>query len=179
MKKLRTSELNRLSTEQYKKSDKMPVVVVLDNVRSMHNVGAVFRTSDAFRISKLYLCGITACPPHREIRKTAIGAETSIDWEYYESATLAVTKLKAEGYRIYGVEQTRHSVELQDISFESGKIAFVFGNEIDGVSEEVLEICDECIEIPQLGTKHSINISVACGVVLWEYVRLRFPQLIH
>jgi 23S rRNA (guanosine2251-2'-O)-methyltransferase len=172
------SELGRLSTEDFKAVEKQPIVVVLDNVRSMHNVGSAFRTSDAFRVSVLLLCGITATPPHREIRKTAIGAENAVNWVYAESTKEAILKLKNDGYKIFVVEQTQHSQLLQDISFESGKVAFVFGNEIDGVSEEVLEICDICIEIPQAGTKHSLNISVACGIVLWEYSRLRLQQFL-
>lgn len=177
MRKLKTSELGRLSTEEFKAASKFPVMVVLDNVRSMHNVGSVFRSSDAFRCSGIYLCGITACPPHREIRKTAIGAETSVDWRYFEDTREAVLNLREKGYKIFGIEQTENSVQLQDMDFKGGKVAFVFGNEIDGVLADVLEICDACIEIPQLGTKHSLNISVACGIVLWEYARLRVQQL--
>lgn len=176
MKKLRLSELNRLNTEDFIAAEKLPYVVVLDNVRSMHNVGSVFRTSDAFRAGEIFLCGITASPPHRDITKTAIGAERSVKWAYSASALQVVQELKARGYHIYAIEQTRESTMLQDISFQSGKVAFVFGNEIDGVSEEVIEICDSCIEIPQVGTKHSLNISVACGIVLWEYARLRLSQ---
>lgn len=178
MKKLRLSELNRLSTEDFIQSEKLPVVVVLDNVRSMHNVGSVFRSSDAFRVQKIMLCGITATPPHRDITKTAIGAEKSVAWRYYEKSKAAVEELIADGYTIFAVEQTRNSVHLQDINFPSGKIAFVFGNEIDGVLEEVLEICNTCIEIPQAGTKHSLNISVACGIVLWEYARLQLSRFL-
>lgn len=177
MRKLKTSEMGRLSPEAFREAPKQDVVVVLDNVRSMHNVGSVFRTGDAFRIAGIHLCGITAVPPHREIRKTAIGAENTVDWKYFKETSDAVFSLKAEGYRVYGIEQTDNSVSLQDIKFPGGKIAFVFGNEIDGVKSEVLEICDACIEIPQIGTKHSLNISVSCGIVLWEYSRLRLPDL--
>lgn len=144
----------------------------------MHNVGSVFRSSDAFRVQKILLCGITAKPPHRDIAKTAIGAEKSVSWNYYHETIDAVKELIADGYTIFAVEQTHNSIHLQDINFPSGKIAFVFGNEIDGVLEEVLELCNSCIEIPQAGTKHSLNISVACGIVLWEYARLQLSRLL-
>lgn len=176
VKKLKLSELNRLSAEEFQKAEKLPYVVVLDNVRSMHNVGSVFRTSDAFRSEHIYLCGITASPPHRDITKTAIGAEKAVAWTYSPTTIDALRTLKAEGYAIYAVEQTQNSQSLQDINWPGGKLAFVFGNEIDGVSEEVLEICDVCIEIPQAGTKHSLNISVACGIVLWQYAQSRLDQ---
>lgn len=177
MKKLKLNELNRLSTEAFIESEKLPYVVVLDNIRSMHNVGSVFRTSDAFRATELFLCGITASPPHRDITKTAIGAEKSVKWSYCKETVDVLKKLKAENFTVIAIEQTSVSQPLQDISWPGGKVAFVFGNEIDGVKEEVLELCDLCIEIPQIGTKHSLNISVACGIVLWEFVRLRLPAL--
>lgn len=176
VKKLKLSELNRLSTEAFHEAEKLPYVVVLDNVRSMHNVGSVFRTSDAFRSQHIHLCGITACPPHRDITKTAIGAEKAVAWTYSPKTVDVLQLLKAQGYMIFAVEQTRESQSLQDINWLGGKLAFVFGNEIDGVSEEVLEICDVCIEIPQAGTKHSLNISVACGIVLWQYAQSRLDQ---
>ena len=176
VKKLKLSELNRLSTEAFHEAEKLPYVVVLDNVRSMHNVGSVFRTSDAFRSQHIHLCGITACPPHRDITKTAIGAEKAVAWTYSPKTVVVLQLLKAQGYMIFAVEQTRESQSLQDINWPGGKLAFVFGNEIDGVSEEVLEICDVCIEIPQAGTKHSLNISVACGIVLWQYAQSRLDQ---
>ncbi|MBS3913687.1 MAG: RNA methyltransferase [Bacteroidetes bacterium] len=176
MRKLKLKELGRLSTEEFKSVEKLPYVVVLDQVRSMHNVGSVFRTADAFRAEKIILCGITGQPPHREITKTAIGAEKSVSWEYAAKTTDALRHLKALGYHIYAVEQTDRSQSLQDIIFSGGKVAFVFGNEIDGIEQEVLEICDSCIEIPQAGTKHSLNISVACGVVLWQYASSRLSQ---
>jgi tRNA G18 (ribose-2'-O)-methylase SpoU len=179
VRKLKLQELGRLSAEEFQEAEKLPYVVVLDNVRSMHNVGSVFRTADAFRAEKIFLCGITATPPHREIRKTAIGAERSVLWEYEKNSADCVNKLKAAGYRILGVEQTDKSLPLQDIKTDSGKVAFVFGNEIDGISAEVLEICHGCIEIPQAGTKHSLNISVACGIVLWQYVAPRLPRLVR
>jgi len=177
LQKLKLSELNRLDTEGFKKATKLQFTVVLDNVRSMHNVGSVFRTSDAFRCEKLVLCGITATPPHREITKTAIGADKSVDWVYSQSTLEYLVRLKHAGYTIYGIEQVTNSQALQDTKWPGGKVAFVFGNEIDGISQEVIEICDACIEIPQVGTKHSLNISVAAGIVLWEYARVHLSQL--
>lgn len=174
--KLKLNELGRLSEAQFRSAEKLPYVVVLDNVRSMHNVGSVFRTSDAFRCNKLYLCGITGCPPHREITKTAIGAERSVSWEYRTDPLALIEELKRDGYRVFAVEQTDHSVRLEDINDWGGKVAFVFGNEIDGVNEEVIELCNTCIEIPQAGTKHSLNISVAAGIVLWQYAGLQLSQ---
>jgi 23S rRNA (guanosine2251-2'-O)-methyltransferase len=177
VRKLKTAELGRLTAEEFGQAAKLPYVVVLDNVRSMHNVGSVFRTSDAFRAEKIFLCGITGIPPHREIRKTAIGAERVVAWEYAASTADCVRHLKENGYTILGIEQTDRSVPLQDIKTDSGKVAFVFGNEIDGISAEVIEICDACVEIPQAGTKHSLNIAVACGIVLWQYAQSRLLHL--
>jgi 23S rRNA (guanosine2251-2'-O)-methyltransferase len=177
VRKLKTAELGRLTAEEFGQAAKLPYVVVLDNVRSMHNVGSVFRTSDAFRAEKIFLCGITGIPPHREIRKTAIGAERVVAWEYAASTVDCVRHLKENGYTILGIEQTDRSVQLQDIKTDSGKVAFVFGNEIDGISAEVIEICDACVEIPQAGTKHSLNIAVACGIVLWQYAQSRLLHL--
>jgi tRNA G18 (ribose-2'-O)-methylase SpoU len=171
MKKLKTSELNRLSVEDFQKSEKNPVVVVLDNIRSMNNTGSVFRTCDAFRVEKLFLCGITATPPHREIQKTALDATESVDWEYSEDTTTAIESLKEKGFSVFAVEQTDNSLLLIDISIKEGeKIALVFGNEINGISEEALNICDYGLEIPQYGTKHSLNISVSVGIVLWDII---------
>lgn len=175
--KLKLTELNRLTAEEFQQAPKLGFVTVLDNVRSMHNVGSVFRTCDAFRCNKLYLCGITGCPPHREITKTAIGAERAVNWEYNESTVQVLQELRKQDYKIFAVEQVQDSQQLQDIIWPGGKIAFVFGNEIDGVSEEVIELCHACIEIPQAGTKHSLNISVATGIVLWEYARTRLSHL--
>ncbi len=175
--KLKLTELNRLTAVEFHKAPKLSFVTVLDNVRSMHNVGSVFRTCDAFRCTKLFLCGITGCPPHREITKTAIGAERAVDWEYNESTVQVLQELRKQDYKIFAVEQVQDSQLLQDIIWPGGKIAFVFGNEIDGVSEEVIELCHACIEIPQAGTKHSLNISVATGIVLWEYARTRLSHL--
>lgn len=163
------AELGRMSTQEFKRAEKYPIQVILDNVRSMHNIGSCFRTADAFRLEKLHLCGITATPPHREIEKAALGATLSVDWEYHESTLDAVETLRAEGYKVYAVEQVHNSLLLQDFSIEKGvKVAFVFGNEVEGVSQAVVDICDAAIEIPQFGTKHSFNISVTAGMVLWQ-----------
>lgn len=167
--KLLNEELNRLSAEEYKEAEKLPLVVVLDNVRSLNNIGSVFRTSDAFRLSKIYLCGITATPPHREIHKTALGAEESVDWVYFEETTDAVQELKNEGFTILAVEQVENSISLETFTINpEQKYAFVFGNEVKGVQQEVIDLSDNCIEIPQFGTKHSFNISVTAGIVLWQ-----------
>ena len=163
-------ELKRLSVEGYKEAVKFPITIVLDNVRSMHNVGSIFRTSDAFRVEQIALCGITAQPPHREISKTALGATESVHWQYHETTIECIQKLKSEGYDIFAIEQVKGSVMLNKIVFETEKkTAFVFGNEVFGVSEEVLNTCDGFIEIPQFGTKHSFNISISVGIVLWHY----------
>jgi len=172
MRKLKLQELGRLSAEEFQQTEKTPVVVVLDSVRSLHNVGAAFRTSDAFAIEKLLLCGITGTPPDKEIRKTALGAEDTVAWQHQKEAREAVKKLKEEGYWIICVEQAEGSTELQHFHPQPGqKYALVFGNEVFGVSDEVMEQADGCLEIPQFGTKHSLNVSVAMGVVLWEVVR--------
>jgi len=171
MKKLKTSELNRLSIEDFQRSEKNPVVVVLDNIRSMNNIGSVFRTCDAFRVQQLFLCGITATPPHREIQKTALDATESVDWKYFEETSQAIQYLKENEFTVYAVEQTDTSLLLDNIEIKSAeKIALVFGNEINGVSEEALKLCDHGLEIPQYGTKHSLNISVSAGIVLWEII---------
>lgn len=171
MRKLANEELNRLEVDEFKSSKKNPIVIVLDNVRSMNNVGSAFRTGDAFLIEKVYLCGITARPPHREINKTALGATDTVEWEHVEKSLDAVTKLKSEGYKIMSVEQAEDSLSLQDFTPDANeKYAFVFGNEVYGVAQEVVDQSDSCIEIPQFGTKHSLNISVSIGVVLWHSV---------
>ena len=163
-------ELNRLSLQDFKSADKLPVIIVLDNVRSMHNVGSIFRTADAFLVQKIILCGITARPPHREITKTALGATESLEWSYSETTIESITKLRNEGYRIMAIEQVKDSLMLDKCSFEKNqRIAFVFGNEAFGVEEEVLKSCDGSIEIPQFGTKHSFNITISAGIVLWHY----------
>jgi len=165
-------DLRRMSVADYKISEKLPVVVILDNVRSMHNVGAAFRTSDAFCIEKIFLCGITATPPHREIHKTALGATDTVAWLYEKETTELVSSLINDGYIIIAIEQVQPHKPLQEFSPDPGsKYAFVFGNEVHGVTEEVVEKCDFCIEIPQSGTKHSLNISVSLGIVLWEVYR--------
>ncbi|MDR7128471.1 tRNA G18 (ribose-2'-O)-methylase SpoU [Algoriphagus sp. 4150] len=169
MKKLSMEELERVSVEEYKEMDKSPIVLVLDNVRSLNNVGSSFRTGDAFGIEKIYLCGITGTPPHRDIQKTALGATESVAWKYCLNTMIAIEKLKAEGYQICALEQVDRSVKLNDFIPESGKkYALVFGNEVFGVEEEVLNACDAVLEIPQLGTKHSLNISVSLGIAVWD-----------
>jgi tRNA G18 (ribose-2'-O)-methylase SpoU len=173
MKKLSMDELNRLSKEEFKNIEKKKIIVVLDNIRSMHNVGSVFRTSDAFAIEKIMLCGITAQPPHREIEKAALGATESVDWEYHPNTLELINKLKAESYTIISIEQAENSVFLQDFKTSiDEKYAIVFGNEVEGVQQEVINVSDYCIEIPQFGTKHSFNVSVCAGIVLWEMNRL-------
>ncbi len=163
------ADLNRKSVEEFKKAEKVPVVVVLDNVRSMHNVGSVFRTADAFLVSGIWLCGYTPRPPHRDIQKTALGATETVDWHYAATTLEAVETLKKEGYTIYAVEQVEKSIPLHEFSFPTaGKLAVIFGNEVSGVEPEVVKQCDGFIEIPQFGMKHSLNISVAAGIVLWE-----------
>lgn len=171
MRKLKLEELGRVSIEEFKEQEKAPVCVVLDNVRSMHNVGAVLRSSDAFGVEKVWMCGITPKPPHREIRKTAIGAEDSVDWEAHPDAHQLCLQLKEAGYQILAVEQTDESHKLSDFRPSYGqKYALVMGHEVNGVSEEVIQLCDHAIEIPQFGTKHSLNISVATGIVLYKMV---------
>lgn len=164
-------ELGRKSVEDFKLADKKPLVVVMDNIRSMHNVGSVFRTADAFLISGICLCGFTPQPPHRDIHKTALGATDSVDWLYYDNTVDAVLALKARGYKVLAIEQTEGSILLDAYVHKHVPTAFVFGNEVDGVSDEVIQVCDGVIEIPQWGMKHSLNISVAAAVVLWEFVR--------
>ncbi len=171
MKKLTLDELGRDTLASYKSKDKIPVVAVLDNVRSALNVGSVFRTADAFAVEKILLCGITATPPHKEIAKTAIGATESVDWIYDSDIVSALSNLKSQGYFIIGVEQTDQSVSLNDFDVSAEKIAVIFGNEVDGISDEALEMIDLCIEIPQFGTKHSLNVSVCAGIVLWEMMK--------
>jgi 23S rRNA (guanosine2251-2'-O)-methyltransferase len=172
MRKLLNEELDRLSPEEYKQAEKIPVWVVLDNVRSLNNIGSVFRTADAFRLEGIYLCGITATPPHREIHKTALGATESVRWEYRKETREAVSELKMKGCRIVAVEQTEGAVRLDQVQLsDREKYALVFGHEIRGVDQQVLDVSDLCIEIPQFGTKHSLNISVAAGIVIWEVFR--------
>lgn len=171
MRKIKNSELNRLSVEEFKDSEKNQIIVVLDNVRSMNNIGSVFRTCDAFRVEQLFLCGITATPPHRDIHKTALGATDSVSWKYFETTKQAIISLKQEEFFIIAVEQTDTSINLEKYyPDKTKKTALIFGNEINGIDDEVLDLCDSCIEIPQFGTKHSINISVSAGIILWDIV---------
>jgi len=172
MRKLKLEELNRLSTEEFKVASRQSVGVVLDNVRSMNNTGSAFRTCDAFRVEKLYLCGITAKPPNKEIHKTALGATESVDWEYVDDTLSLIRELKSDGYTICSVEQTEGSTMLGDFVFDADvKLVLIFGNEVNGVQQEVINESDFCIEIPQYGTKHSFNISVSVGIVLWELLK--------
>jgi tRNA G18 (ribose-2'-O)-methylase SpoU len=169
MRKLKTSEMNRLTVEEFKLSAKVPVVIVLDNIRSQNNVGSVFRTADAFRLEAIYLCGITATPPHREINKTALGATDSVIWKYFSETTVALESLHNEGYCIIGVEQTNTSIPLHLFHPDKEKkYALIFGNEVNGLDDGLIPYFDDCIEIPQYGTKHSLNISVAAGIVIWD-----------
>jgi len=169
MRKIKNNELNRLTTDEFKKVKKTPMVVVLDNIRSCNNIGSVFRTSDALLVEKIYLCGITATPPNNEIRKTALDAEKSVDWEYYEKTENIIKKLNNEGYKTYAVEQVEGSTLLPEFQPEpTSKLALVFGNEVKGVQQKVVNICNGAIEIPQYGTKHSFNISVSAGIILWD-----------
>ena len=168
MRKLKLQELNRISIEEFKTSDKTPIIVILDNIRSMHNVGSFFRTADAFRVEKIYLCGYTPRPPHRDIRKTAIGAENSVEWEYAETIEPLLQTLRAQNVTLIGVEQTDSSILLNALEIDrTKKYAFIFGNEVEGVQSDALQYCETAVEIPQFGTKHSLNVSVAGGVVLY------------
>ena len=169
MRKLKITELNRISIEEFKEADKLPLVVVLDDIRSLHNIGSVFRTADAFRIECIYLCGITATPPHPEMHKTALGAEFTVDWKYVNNAVETVDNLRSEGYVVYSVEQAEGSIMLDELTLDrSKKYAVVMGNEVKGVQQEVIDHSDGCIEIPQYGTKHSLNVSVTAGLVIWD-----------
>lgn len=173
--KLTTAEMGRMNVTEYREADKLPIVAILDNVRSQHNVGAVFRTADAMRIERVVLCGICCCPPNAEIHKTALGAEESVAWQYYKETIDAVRDLQAQGYTVYAVEQAHDSVTLEEIAINiqksevrSPKMAVIFGHEVFGVQQEVVDICSQCIEIPQYGTKHSMNVSVTAGIVLYR-----------
>ena len=191
MRKLRTIEMNRLTIEQFKEAEKLPLIVVLDDVRSLYNVGSVFRSCDAFRVEAVYLCGITATPPNAEIHKTALGGEDSVDWEYFKTTEEAVEKLKQKGYFVYSIEQVEGSTKLQNLpeaheelfkqEKESEKqensslpkgYAVIFGNEVKGVKQNIVDMSDGCLEIPQFGTKHSLNVSVTAGIVVWEFAKL-------
>ena len=173
-KKLSMDELNRKSVEEFKRSEKTPVIAVLENIRSAYNVGSVFRTADAFLLEAIYITGYTCIPPHKEIKKTALGAEESVEWKHFPDAAAAIATLKEKGFKVYAVEQAVNSISLEKIELNnSEKVAFIFGNEVTGVEQSTIEQCDGCIEIPQLGMKHSLNIATAAGVVLWEVIRNR------
>ncbi|EJX10542.1 tRNA/rRNA methyltransferase (SpoU) [gut metagenome] len=170
MRKLKITELNRLTVDEFKQAEKLPLVVVLDEVRSLHNIGSVFRTSDAFRVARIYLCGITATPPHPEMHKTALGAEDTVDWIYKKDTLEAVEELHAEGFTVLSIEQVEGSTMLDRLQLDpQGRYALVLGNEVKGVRQDVVNACDGCVEIPQYGTKHSLNVSVTAGIVLWEF----------
>lgn len=171
MRKLRTIEMQRLSIEEFKEAEKLPLIVVLDDVRSLYNVGSVFRSCDAFRVEAVYLCGITATPPNAEIHKTALGGEDSVDWKYFATADEAVKALHEDGVFVYSIEQVEGSTKLQDLQLEPRRYAVVFGNEVKGVHQSVVDASDGCLEIPQFGTKHSLNVSVTAGIVVWEFER--------
>jgi 23S rRNA (guanosine2251-2'-O)-methyltransferase len=174
MQKLSMDDLNRKTVEEFKRSDKTPVIAVLENIRSAYNVGSVFRTADAFLLQGIYLTGYTCCPPHKEIKKTALGAEDSVEWRHFSNACQAIEELKSKGFKVFAVEQVTNSFSLEKMDFDlDDKIAVVFGNEVSGVEHDTILQCDGCIEIPQLGMKHSLNIATAAGVVLWEIVRTR------
>ena len=172
MRKLNVKDINRLTPKAFKECKKIPLIVVLDNVRSMNNVGSVFRTSDAFRMESIYLCGITSCPPHSEIHKTALGAEETVEWKYFKNTEDAINQLKKQGYIICAIEQVVGSVMLDNISLNKiGKYAIIMGNEVKGVQQSIVDMCDICIEIPQYGTKHSLNVSVTAGIVIWNFFK--------
>jgi len=172
MRKLSTNELNRKSVKDFKNSEKTPIVVVLDNVRSLNNIGSIFRTSDAFLIEAIYLCGISATPPHKEIHKTALGAEDSVEWKYFKETEEALGILKSLGHCLIAIEQTEDSISLEKFPIDrSQKYALIFGNEVKGIQQEVIDHCRFCVEIPQFGTKHSFNVSVTAGIVIWEWYR--------
>ena len=177
MRKLKLSELNRISVEEFKSSEKTPIIVVLDNVRSLHNIGSTFRTADAFRLESIYLCGITGTPPNKEIHKTALGSTESVEWKYFENTLNAVNTLKENKYSVYAVEQAEGSTSLSEFEISKNeKIALIFGNEVNGVDENIIQQVSGCIEIPQFGTKHSLNISVSVGIVIWDLFKKMFEE---
>ncbi len=172
MRKLKLEELNRMDQDEFRDSKKIPLVIILDNIRSQHNIGSVFRTADAFRVKMICLCGITATPPHREIHKTALGATDSVSWKYFESSHEAVADLKTQGYRVIAIEQTDTSIPINEVKLNwQEKYAIVLGNEVKGVQQEIIEYADLTVEIPQFGTKHSLNVSVCNGIVVWEFFK--------
>lgn len=171
MRKLKITEMGRMTVEQFREAEKMPLVVVLDGVRSLYNVGSVFRTGDAFRLAGIVLCGITATPPHPEIHKTALGAEDSVSWKYFEDTMQAVEWLRKEGYTLLAIEQCEGSTLLPEFTIEQSKYAVILGNEVKGVQQQVVDACDGCLEIPQFGTKHSLNVSVTAGIIIWHFAQ--------
>ena len=171
VRKLKNIELNRLSIDDFKSQDKKQLVVLLDDVRSMNNVGSIFRTCDCLGIGQIYLCGITGSPPHRDIYKTSLGAEKSIDWEYHEDIETLINTLKSENYIIAGLEQTDKSIDIRNFDPQSKPVAIIVGNEVEGISDKALALCDEILEIPQFGTKHSFNVAVSCGIAFWELIK--------
>ncbi|MDQ3683953.1 MAG: RNA methyltransferase [Bacteroidota bacterium] len=173
MRKLSMKELNRKSVDEFKKAEKLPIAVVLENIRSAYNVGSIFRTADAFLLDRIYICGYTAYPPHKEIKKTALGADETVDWKYFKTAKEAFDDLRNEGFKIFSVEQAEKSIVLNEFELKNDKLAVVFGNEVTGVEQATIQLSDGCIEIPQFGMKHSLNVATAAGVVLWELVRLK------
>jgi len=173
MRKKANEELGRLNNDEYSKSVNRDLIIIADNVRSMNNIGSIFRTSDAFLVSKIYLCGISATPPHREITKTAIGAEKSVPWEYRKHTSELIDELLSNGFTLIAIEQADDALNMMNVKYPDGPIGFIFGNEIDGVSQDVINKCQYCMEIPQLGTKHSFNVSVSCGMVLWDYEKFK------
>ena len=176
MRKLLNNELERKTVEQFRTTEKAPFIIVLDNVRSQSNVGSIFRTADAFLTEAIYLCGITSCPPHREIQKTALGATESVTWRYFSKTADAINELKGKGYNIIALEQTDESIVLQNLRIKNDqRYALIFGHEVNGVDQEILNSCDLCAEIPQFGTKHSFNIAISVGIVLWELNKKRLP----
>ena len=173
MRKLTTSEINRLSPEDFEKAQKLPIIVVLDNVRSHHNTGSIFRTCDAFACEQIYLCGITGTPPHRDIHKTALGATETVKWQYFETTFEAIQTLKSNGYTIVALEIAENSINIDDFKItEDQKIALILGNEVEGIQQDILNICDTCLEIPQYGTKHSLNVSVSGGIAIWTLAKM-------
>lgn len=171
-KKLQTDQLGRISADEYLQMQKSPIIVVLDNVRSLHNIGSIFRTSDAFRLESVYLCGICATPPHKEIHKSALGAENVVPWKYFQETMQAIIELQANNYELIAIEQTQHSFSLEKFLIDpSKKYALIFGNEVKGIEQKIVDMCNSSVEIPQFGTKHSFNVSVSAGIVLWEWYR--------
>ncbi|HEY0041616.1 MAG TPA: RNA methyltransferase [Flavisolibacter sp.] len=176
MRKLSMDELGRKTVEEFRQSEKIPVIVVLENIRSAYNVGSIFRTSDAFLLQSIYICGYTAYPPHKEIKKTALGAEESVEWKYVKNIEEAIKEIRLEGFKVYAVEQAESSWKLGSFTTDDEKLAVIFGNEVTGVEQTTIALCDGVIEIPQLGMKHSLNVATAAGVVLWEFVRTKIKM---